>query len=132
MRIRPASRCLTRPAAVLPALLLTACAGQGGSAVVGLPSEEFGRAYTAGYDVAAAERCGQAVDPGRVRHNLVEDVKRRGLDPAIADKSSRAFDKTRGEFTRKLQSRPDYCVTEFAVSQETLAEYQKGEFSADR
>ncbi len=116
---------------VLAALPLAACAGPDGSAVVGLPAAEFNRAYAAGYDVAAAERCGASVDAGLVRYNLVEDVKRRGLDDAVSDKAGRAFDKTRSEFNRKLQSRPDFCVTEYAVTQDTLARYQKGEFSPE-
>jgi hypothetical protein len=116
----------------LAGILLTACAGSGGSAMVGLPAEEFDRAYAAGYDVAAAERCGAAVDAGHIRHALVEDVKRRGADPTVADKAGRAFDKTRSEFTGKLQARPDYCVTEYAVPPERLAQYNKGEFSAAR
>jgi hypothetical protein len=113
-------------AAVMSALM-AACAGS--SAVVGLPSQEFDRAYAAGYDVAAAERCGEPVDSGLVRHNLVEDVKRRGLDASVADKAGRTYDKTRSEFARKLRSRPEFCVTEYAVARETFAQYQKGEFA---
>ncbi len=97
--------------------------------MVGLPADEFERAYAAGYDVAAAERCGAAIDAGAVRHALVTDVERRGLAPGIADKAGRTFDKTRSEFTRKLKSRPDYCVTEFAMPPEQLAKYIKGDFS---
>jgi hypothetical protein len=96
---------------------------------VGLPPSDFERAYAAGYDVAAAERCGQAVDAGLVRHNLVEGMKQQNLDPAIVEKAGRTFDKTRTEFTRKLRSRPDYCVTEYAIPRERLAQYEKGEFS---
>lgn len=118
--------------ASLAAVLLTGCAGSGGSAMVGLPADIFDRAYAAGYDVAAAERCGAEIDAGHVRHTLVTDIQRRGLDPGIADKAGRAFDKTRSEFTGKLHARPDYCVTEYAVSPELLAQYQKGEFSAPR
>lgn len=117
---------------LLAAMLQSACAGSVGSPVSGLPADEFNRAYAAGYDIAAAERCGAAVDAGLVRYNLVEDVKRRGLDPALADKSGLAFDKTRAEFARKLKARPDYCVTEYTVTGATLAQYQKGEFSAPR
>jgi hypothetical protein len=112
--------------------LIAACTAPGGSAVVGLPPEEFNLAYAAGYDIAAAERCGETIDAGLVRYNLVEDVKRRGLGDGIADKTGRAFDKTRSEFARKLEARPDYCVTEYAVSRDTLALYRKGEFSAAR
>ncbi len=112
--------------------LLAACTGPGSSAVVGLPPEEFDRAYAAGYDIAAAERCGETIDAGLVRYNLVQDIKRRNLGDAVADKAGRAFDKTRSEFARKLQARPDYCVTEYAVSRDTLALYRKGEFSAAR
>ncbi len=100
--------------------------------MVGLPAEEFERAYAAGYDVAAAERCGAAVDAGAVRHALVTDAERRGQGADIAGKAGRTFDKTRAEFTRKLKSRPDYCVTEYAVTPEQLAQYAKGEFSAAR
>lgn len=116
----------------LAAVLLTGCAGSGGSGMVGLPAEEFERAYAAGYDVAAAERCGAAIDAGAVRHALVTDAERRGQEPGVADRAGRAFDKTRSEFTRKLHARPDYCVTEYTVSPELLAQYQKGEFSAAR
>lgn len=112
--------------------LIAACTMPGGSAVVGLPPEEFNRAYAAGYDIAAAERCGEPIDAGLVRYNLVQDAKRRGLGDEIADKTGRAFDKTRSEFARKLQARPDYCVTEYAVSRDTLAHYRQGEFSAAR
>jgi hypothetical protein len=98
--------------------------------MVGLPPEEFERAYAAGYDIAAAERCGAALDAGAVRHALVTDVERRGHPTGIADKAGRAFDKTRTEFTQKLHARPDYCVTEYAVPPERLAQYAKGEFSA--
>jgi hypothetical protein len=100
--------------------------------MVGLPAEEFERAYAAGYDVAAAERCGAAIDAGAIRHALVTDVERRGNPPGTADKAGRAFDKTRSEFTQKLHARPDYCVTEYAVPKERLAQYAKGEFSAAR
>jgi hypothetical protein len=100
--------------------------------MVGLPADEFERAYAAGYDVAAAERCGAAIDAGAVRHALVTDVERRGLGSDIAGKAGRTFDKTRSEFTRKLQSRPDYCVTEFAMSPDQLAKYAKGDISAAR
>jgi hypothetical protein len=62
----------------------------------------------------------------------LEDAKRRGLGDEIADKTGSAFDKTRSEFARKLQARPDYCVTEYTLSRETLALYRKGEFSAAR
>lgn len=117
-------------AAVLVSALVAGCAGT--SAVVGLPPEEFERAFAAGYDVAAADRCGDAVDAGLVRYHLVENAKRRGLDEAAADKAGRAFDKTRSEFARKLQARPEYCVTDYAVTRDTLALYQKGEFSAER
>lgn len=119
-----------RLAAPLAAVLLTGCAGSGGSAMVGLPAGEFERAYAAGYDVAAAERCGAAIDAGAVRHALVTDAERRGLAPGIADKAGRTFDKTRSEFTRKLKSRPDYCVAEYAISPEQLARYKQGDFSA--
>lgn len=112
--------------------LLSACTGLGGSAVVGLPPDEFDRAYAAGYDIAAAERCGEIIDAGFVRYNLVEDVKRRGLGDAVADKAGHAFDKTRSEFARKLQGRTDYCVTEYALSRDTLAQYRRGDFSAAR
>ncbi len=112
--------------------LLSACTGPGGSAVVGLPPDEFNRAYAAGYDIAAAERCGEPIDAGLVRYKLVEDIKRRGLGDAVADKAGHAFDKTRSEFARKLQSRPDYCVTEYALSRDTLAQYRNGGFSAER
>ncbi len=97
---------------------LAACAGPFESGMVGLSASEFDRAYAAGYDVAAAERCGAPVDAGLVRNNLVEAMKRD------------TFDKTRAEFTRKLQSRPEYCVTEYAIPRESLARYEKGEFSA--
>ncbi len=115
---------------MVAAVLLAACAN--GSAMVGLPAEDFERAYAAGYDVAAAERCGAAVDAGRIRHALVEDVRRRGGQPPVADKAGRTFDKTRSEFASKLQARPDFCVTEYAVTPERLAQYDKGEFSAAR
>ena len=59
--------------------LLAACTGPGSSAVVGLPPEEFDRAYAAGYDIAAAERCGETIDAGLVRYNLVQDIKRREI-----------------------------------------------------
>lgn len=119
-------------AAPVAALLLSACAGSVGSGMVGLPAEEFERAFAAGYDVAAAERCGAAIDAGAVGHALVTDVERRGHPPGIADKAGRTFDKTRSEFTQKLRARPDYCVTEYAVPPERLAQYAKGEFSAAR
>jgi hypothetical protein len=109
---------------------LAACAGPFESGMVGLSASEFDRAYAAGYDVAAAERCGAPVDAGLVRNNLVEAMKREGLDPDTLDKAGRTFDKTRAEFTRKLQSRPEYCVTEYAIPRESLARYEKGEFSA--
>jgi CRISPR/Cas system-associated exonuclease Cas4 (RecB family) len=109
---------------------LTACASSFDSGMAGLPASEFDRAYAAGYDVAAAERCGVPVDAGLVRNNLVETMKREGLDAANVDKAGRTFDKTRAEFTRKLQSRPEYCVTEYAIPRESLARYEKGEFSA--
>jgi Tfp pilus assembly protein PilX len=99
---------------------------------VGLPPDEFQLAYAAGYDIAAAERCGETIDAGLVRYNLVQDIKRRGMDDAVASKAGHAFDKTRSEFARKLQSRPDYCVTEYALSRDTLALYRKGEFSTAR
>ena len=108
---------------------LSACAENIGSAVVGLPAEDFDRAYVAGLDIAAAQRCGVAVDAGVVRINLVEDAKRRGRNDATAEKAGRAFDKTRAEFARKLQSRPEFCVSQYAVSPEALALYRKGEFS---
>jgi hypothetical protein len=119
-------------AAFATCTLLAACAGSGSSAVVGLPDEEFQRAYAAGFDVAAAERCGEDIDAGLIRYKLVESVKKRGLGDTVADKAGRTFDKTRSEFANKLQSRPDYCVSEYAVSRETLALYQKGEFSDAR
>jgi hypothetical protein len=109
---------------------VAACAGPFESGMVGLPASEFDRAYAAGYDVAAAERCGAPVDAGLVRNNLIEAMKREGLDAVTVDKAGRTFDKTRAEFTRKLQSRPEYCVTEYAVPRESLARYEKGEFSA--
>lgn len=121
--------CLT---ALVACGVLAGCGAMTSSAVVGLPKEDFDRAYAAGYDVAAAEHCGAAVDPGLVRHNLIQDMKRRGLSDDLADKAGRAFDKTRAEFARKARSKPDFCVTEYAVSPETLALYQKGEFSAAR
>jgi CRISPR/Cas system-associated exonuclease Cas4 (RecB family) len=98
--------------------------------MVGLPGSEFERAYAAGYDVAAAERCGAPVDAGLVRSKLVEAMKHEELDAVTVDKAGRTFDKTRSEFTRKLQSRPEYCVSEYAVPRESLARYEKGEFSA--
>jgi hypothetical protein len=107
---------------------LTACGGPGDSGMVGLPPSQFERAYAAGYDVAAAERCGQAIDAGLVRHNLIAGIQREGMDPVIVEKAGRTFDKTRAEFTRKLQTRPEYCVTEYAVPRERLAQYEKGEF----
>ena len=116
----------------LAAICLSACAATVGSAIVGLPAEDFDRAHVTGLDIAAAERCGVTVDAGGVRANLVEDTKRRGRDDATAEKAGRAFDKTRAEFTRKLQSRPEFCVSEYAVAPETLALYRKGEFSAGR
>ena len=97
--------------------------------MMGLPPTEFQRAYAAGYDVAAAERCGQAVAAGRVRHNLVEAMKQQNVAPEIVEKAGRTFDKTRAEFTQKLRSRPEYCVTEYAIPSERLAQYEKGEFS---
>ena len=60
-------------AVAMSALAVAAC-GSDGSGVVGLPAEDFDRAYTAGLDVAAAERCGAGVDAGLVRYNLVEDA----------------------------------------------------------
>ena len=134
LRLTTAHRCVrwVRVALLAGCALTAACTAPGGSAVVGLPPEEFNRAYAAGYDIAAAERCGETIDAGVVRYNLVEDVKRRGLGDGIADKTGHAFDKTRSEFARKLQARPDYCVTEYAVSRDTLALYRKGEFSAAR
>lgn len=116
--------------AVYPFLI--ACTGFSPDAIVGLPADDFQRAYAAGYDVAAAERCGEALDAGLIRYRLVEDAKRRGLTDADADTAGRTFDKTRAEFSRKLQSRPDYCVAEYSVSRETLSLYQKGEFSNAR
>ena len=98
--------------------------------MVGLPAAEFDRAYAAGYDVAAAERCGAEIDAGLVRSNLVEGAKRRGLTESAADKAGRAIDKTRSEFRRKLLGRPEFCVSEYAVSSDTLAEYQKGQVSS--
>ena len=109
---------------------LAACAGPFESGMVGLSASEFNRAYATGYDVAAAERCGTSIDAGLVRNNLVEAMKREGLDDDTVIKAGQTFDKTRAEFTRKLQSRPEYCVTEYAVPRETLARYEKGEFSA--
>lgn len=108
---------------------LGACGGAGDSGMVGLPPSEFERAYAAGYDVAAAERCGQPIDAGLVRHNLIVGMKQRDLDPSTIEKAGRTFDKTRAEFTRKLRSRPEYCVTEYAIPRERLAQYEKGEFS---
>jgi hypothetical protein len=102
-------------AVAMSALAVAAC-GSGGSGVVGLPAEDFDRAYTAGLDVAAAERCGAGVDAGLVRYNLVEDAKRRGLAADVAEKSGRAFDKTRMEFAQRLAQRPDYCVSGYAVN----------------
>ncbi len=116
----------------LAATSLSACAATFGSAVVGLPAEDFDRAYLVGLDIAAAQRCGVTVDAGGVRAHLVEDAKRRGRDDATSEKAGRAFDKTRAEFARKLQSRPEYCVSEYAVAPETLALYGKGQFSAGR
>jgi hypothetical protein len=119
-----------RLAAPLVAVIVSGCAGSGGSGMVGLPASEFERAYAAGYDVAAAERCGAAIDAGAVRYALVTDVERRGLTSDIADKAGRTFDKTRSEFASKLKSRPDYCVTEFQMSPEQLAKYNKGDIAA--
>ena len=109
---------------------VAACAGPFESGMVGLPGSEFERAYAAGYDVAAAERCGAPVDAGLVRSKLVEAMKHEELDAVTVDKAGRTFDKTRSEFTRKLQSRPEYCVSEYAVPRGSLARYEKGEFSA--
>lgn len=117
---------------LLAAVLQMGCAGAGGSGMASLPAEDFERAYAAGYDIAAAERCGAVIDAGAVRHALVTDAERRGLGPELAAKTGRTFDMTRTEFTLKLKSRPDYCVTEYAVSPEQLAQYAKGEFSAAR
>jgi hypothetical protein len=117
--------CLTACAA------LTGCAA-GGSGGVGLPAYEFEQAYAVGLDVAAAERCGDTVDAGLVRYNLVENAKRRGQPDAIAEKAGRAFDKTKAEYTRRLAKTPEFCVSQYNVSSETLALYQKGEFSRPR
>lgn len=116
-------------AAVLLPAHLAACGSTGDSGMVGLPPSEFERAYAAGYDVATAERCGQPIDAGLVRHNLVESLNQQNLDPATIEKAGRTFDKTRAEFTRKLRSRPEYCVSEYAIPRERLAQYEKGEFS---
>lgn len=113
---------------VMPAVMIAGCAG-GSSGVVGLPAADFERAYKAGLDVAAAERCGAAVDAGLVRYNLVEDAKRRGMPPEVAEKSGRAFDKTRSEFALKLAKKPDYCIRNYNVSAAQLALYQNGQFS---
>lgn len=120
---------LAAAAAGLLTVHLAACGATGDSGMVGLPPTEFQRAYAAGYDVAAAERCGRAVDAGRVRHNLVEGMKQQNVAPEIVEKAGRTFDKTRTEFTQKLRSRPEYCVTEYAIPSERLAQYEKGEFS---
>lgn len=114
--------------ASLVAALSAGCAA-GTSGVPGLPSEEFDRAYRAGLDIAAAERCGVPVDAGLVRYNLVEDSKRRGVTPEIAEKSGRAFDKTRAEYRLKLYRKPQFCVSEYDVSVSQLTLYQQGEFS---
>ncbi len=119
----------TTAVASLMTVHLAACGATGDSGMMGLPPTEFQRAYAAGYDVAAAERCGQAVDAGRVRHNLVEGMKQQNVAPELVEKAGRTFDKTRTEFTQKLQSRPEYCVAEYAVPAERLAQYEKGEFS---
>jgi hypothetical protein len=120
-----------RAAVVTACLAITGCA-MGGSGVVGLPADEFERAYAVGLDVAAAERCGDAVDAGLVRYGLVESAKRRGQPDSIAEKVGRAFDKTRAEYTRRLTKAPEFCVAQYNVSRETLALYQKGEFSPPR
>jgi hypothetical protein len=127
LRLITGHGCLSwvRLAPIAGCALIAACTASGGSAVVGLPPEEFNRAYAAGYDIAAAERCGETIDAGLVRYNLVEDVKRRGMGDGIADKTGRAFDKTRSEFARKLQARPDYCVTEYAVARHSCALSQR-------
>ncbi len=94
----------------------------------GVPEADFERAFTAGLDVAAAERCGAPVDAGLVRYNLVEDAKRRGLPAGQADKAGVAFDKTRAEYSQRLQADPSFCATGYTPVPERLALYQKGEF----
>lgn len=122
---------LARLAYGLVACALAGCAGADpGSGVVGLPADEFQIAHNAGLDVAAAEHCGTAVDAGLVRHRLVEEARRRGLPDEVAEKSGRAFDKTRSEFSRRLAKTPGSCPSGPAVSAETLAQSGKGEFSA--
>lgn len=111
--------------------MLTACTAGDGPAVAGLPSDAFERSYAVGYDVAAAERCGETIDAGAVRYRLVENLKGRGYDEATAEKGGRTFDKTRAELTRKLKTQPEFCVSQYALSPEALALYRKGEFPAD-
>jgi hypothetical protein len=117
--------------AVVACAALTGCAA-GGSGVVGLPADEFEQAYAVGLDVAAAERCGDPVDAGLVRYNLVENARRRGQPDAIAEKAGRAFDKTKAEYASRLAKAPEFCISQYNVSRETLALYQKGEFSRPR
>lgn len=113
-------------AACLLSAALSGCGGASG--IPGLPAPDFERAFAAGLDVAAAERCGSGVDAGLVRHNLVENSKRRGLSGSEAEKAGLAFDKTRQEYGAKLASDPAYCVRAYADGQDRLARYQKGDF----
>lgn len=115
---------LAPTASAVIACTLAACAGTDpGSGVVGLPADEFQIAHNAGLDVAAAEHCGSAVDAGLVRHRLVAEARLRGTPDEVAEKSGRAFDKTRSEFSRRLAGTPGSCTSGPAV---TLAPSAKG------
>lgn len=120
------ARCLAAGATPHLCAAMAACSASSG--IPGLPTPEFARSFAAGLDVAAAERCGESVDAGLVRYNLVEYGKRSGLPAHQAEKAGLAFDKTRSEYAHKLAADPAYCTRDHTPTQERLALYQKGEF----
>jgi hypothetical protein len=105
---------------------VTACSSPDGG--TGLQPSQFDLAFAAGLAVAAAERCGLAVDAGRVRYEIVQSLLKSGADETLAERAGRAFDKTRSEYSDRLASRPDYCVTEFEADPDRLLAMEEGRF----
>lgn len=119
-----------RRACLVLSVMCAACSSAPQSGIPGLPDADFERAFQAGLDVAAAERCGGSLDGGAVRYHLVEDAKRRGLSDAVADRAGVAFDKTRSEYAQRLAGQSAFCVSSYVAPEARLAGYAKGEFPA--